>query len=134
MPRAETSRHGWDRATPWRSSHDYERRGVARSQQRILRSTIIVAGLMVVTAFLWSTPFLWTLVASFRPEMAGGIGRASWVPDSVPTRATFMLALEGGDFGFSYFTPAMVALGFRGVQIVTISLGGYAFARLSFPG
>ena len=29
-------------------------------------------GLMVVTAFLWSTPFLWTLVASFRPEMAGG--------------------------------------------------------------
>ena len=60
--------------------------------------SLIIAGLMVVTAFLWSTPFLWTLVASFRPEMAGGIGMASLLPDYVPTLANFAHAFESGDF------------------------------------
>ena len=99
-----------------------------------MRTSLIVAGLMVVTAFLWSTPFLWTLVASFRPEMAGGIGMASLVPDYVPTLANFRLAFESGDFALYYLNTAIVAFGILAVQIVTISLAGYAFARLSFPG
>ena len=53
------------------------------------RASPIVAGLMLVTAFLWATPFLWTLVASFRPQSAGGIGMASLVPDYAPTLGHF---------------------------------------------
>ncbi|HYD06993.1 MAG TPA: carbohydrate ABC transporter permease [Reyranella sp.] len=98
------------------------------------RSAFIVAALTVITAFLWSTPFLWTLAASFRPEMAGGIGMASLVPDYVPTLANFKLAFESGDFALYYLNTAIVAFGILGVQVVTISLAGYAFARLSFPG
>jgi sn-glycerol 3-phosphate transport system permease protein len=98
------------------------------------RTSLIVAGLMLVTAFLWSTPFLWTLVASFRPQSAGGIGMASLVPDYVPTLGHFREAFETGDFAVYYVNTAIVAFGILAVQIVTISLAGYAFARLSFPG
>ena len=98
------------------------------------RASLIVAGLMLVTAFLWSTPFLWTLVASFRPQSAGGIGMASLVPDYVPTLDHFREAFETGDFAVYYVNTAIVAFGILAVQIVTISLAGYAFARLSFPG
>jgi len=98
------------------------------------RPSLIIAGLMLVTAFFWSTPFLWTLVASFRPQSAGGIGMASLVPDYVPTLGHFKEAFETGDFGVYYVNTAIVAFGILAVQIVTISLAGYAFARLSFPG
>jgi sn-glycerol 3-phosphate transport system permease protein len=98
------------------------------------RASLIVAGLMLATAFLWSTPFLWTLVASFRPQSAGGIGMASLVPDYVPTLDHFREAFETGDFAVYYVNTAIVAFGILAVQIVTISLAGYAFARLTFPG
>ncbi len=98
------------------------------------RTSLIVGGLMLVTAFLWATPFLWTLVASFRPQSAGGIGMASLVPDYVPTLDHFMEAFETGDFAVYYVNTAILAFGILAVQIVTISLAGYAFARLSFPG
>jgi sn-glycerol 3-phosphate transport system permease protein len=89
---------------------------------------------MAAVAFFWSTPFLWTLVASFRPEMAGSIGMASLVPDFQPTLENFRLAFESGDFAVYYLNTAVVAFGILAVQLVTISLAGYAFARLSFPG
>src|SRR5260370_18714832 len=72
------------------------------------RTSLIVAGLMLVTAFLWSTPFLWTLVASFRPQTAGGIGMASLVPDYIPTLAPFKEALQSGGFpGYHVNTPTV---------------------------
>jgi sn-glycerol 3-phosphate transport system permease protein len=98
------------------------------------RASLVVALLMAITTFLWSTPFLWTLVASFRPDGGGGIGMASLVPDYVPTWDNFLLALESGNFALYYLNTAIVAFGILAVQIVTISLAGYAFARLSFPG
>src|ERR1700749_3116468 len=98
------------------------------------KTSLIVAGLMLVTVFLWSTPFIWTLVASFRPDTGGGIGMASLCPDYVPTWANFAEALESGDFAVYYLNTAIVAFGILAIQIVTISLAGYAFARISFPG
>lgn len=98
------------------------------------RTGLIVALLMAITTFLWSTPFLWTLVASFRPDGGGGLGMASLVPDYKPTWDNFLLALESGNFALYYLNTAIVAFGILAVQIVTISLAGYAFARLSFPG
>ena len=100
----------------------------------VKRTGLVVALLMAITTFLWSTPFLWTLVASFRPETAGGIGMASLVPDFTPTVENFRNAFESGDFALYYLNTAIVAFGILAVQIVTISLAGYAFARLSFPG
>jgi sn-glycerol 3-phosphate transport system permease protein len=98
------------------------------------RADLVVTGLMLVVVAFWSTPFLWTLVASFRPNTAGGIHMASLLPDYKPTWANFAEAFESGDFAVYYLNTAIVAFGTLAVQLVTISLAGYAFARLTFPG
>jgi sn-glycerol 3-phosphate transport system permease protein len=90
--------------------------------------------LLAAVAFLWATPFLWTLVASFRPEGAGSAGMASLIPDTPQTLENFRNALESGAFGLYYVNTIIVVVGVLAVQCVTVSLAGYAFARLRFPG
>src|SRR5215475_4750368 len=92
------------------------------------------AALLSAVAFLWATPFLWTLVASFRPEGAGSADMASLLPDLHPTLANFRTALESGSFGVYYVNTLIVVAGVLAVQCATVSLAGYAFARLRFPG
>ena len=94
----------------------------------------LIAAAVAAIAFVWATPFLWTLVAAFRPDSAGSADMASLLPDSAPTLANFRLALESGNFGLYYVNTIIVVVGVLGVQLVTISLAGYAFARLEFPG
>ncbi|HXW27053.1 MAG TPA: carbohydrate ABC transporter permease [Xanthobacteraceae bacterium] len=90
--------------------------------------------LIVILAFAWATPFVWMLVAAFRPERAGGAGIASLVPNYVPTFANFAEAWESADFALYYLNTVIICAGILAVQLVTISLAGYAFARLKFPG
>jgi sn-glycerol 3-phosphate transport system permease protein len=94
----------------------------------------LIAALLSAVAFLWATPFLWTLVASFRPESAGSADMASLLPDLRPTLENFRNALESGTFGIYYVNTLIVVAGVLAVQCVTVSLAGYAFARLRFPG
>lgn len=94
----------------------------------------LVAALLSAVAFLWVTPFLWTLIASFRPEGAGSAGMASLLPDFTPTLENFRNALESGSFGLYYVNTIIVVTGLLVVQCVTVSLAGYAFARLRFVG
>ena len=92
------------------------------------------AALLAAMAFLWMTPFLWTLVASFRPEGAGHADMASLVPDLDPTLENFRNAFDSGTFGLYYLNTLIVVGGVLAVQCVTVSLAGYAFARLRFRG
>lgn len=94
----------------------------------------LLAALLSAVAFLWASPFLWTLVASFRPEGAGSAGMASLLPDFVPTLENFRNALESGSFSLYYVNTVIVVSGLLAVQCVTVSLAGYAFARLRFAG
>ena len=90
--------------------------------------------LIVALALIWATPLAWMLVASFRPERAGSAGMASLIPDYVPTLANFTEAWESADFALYYLNTIIICAGILAVQLVTISLAGYAFARLRFPG
>jgi sn-glycerol 3-phosphate transport system permease protein len=90
--------------------------------------------IVVVSALFWLVPFLWMLVASVRPQAFGGPGMASLLPDTAPTLKNFREAWAAADFPLYYFNSAIIAFGILGVQLVTISLAGYAFARLVFPG
>lgn len=85
-------------------------------------------------ALIWSTPLLWMLVASFRPQDFGGLNMASLFVDFQPTLANFGEALESADFLLLYANTAIVCFGILAVQLVTITLAGYAFARLRFAG
>jgi sn-glycerol 3-phosphate transport system permease protein len=104
-----------------------------RRLARHLPAALLVA-LLSAVAFLWMSPFLWTLVASFRPEGAGSAGMASLLPDFAPTLENFRVALESGSFGLYYVNTTVVVTGLLAVQCVTVSLAGYAFARLRFAG
>jgi sn-glycerol 3-phosphate transport system permease protein len=97
-------------------------------------SASLLAAFLSAVAFLWATPFLWTLIASFRPESAGSADMASLLPDLHPTLENFRNALESGTFGIYYVNTLIVVAGVLAVQGVTVSLAGYAFARLRFPG
>ena len=71
----------------------------------------LLAAFLAAIAFLWATPFLWTLVASFRPEGAGSAGMASLVPDTPQTLENFRNALESGSFGLYYVNTIIVVTG-----------------------
>lgn len=84
-------------------------------------------------ACLWMTPFIWMLVAAFNPQSIGA-GMASLIPDYVPTLANFREAWASADFPRYGLNTLIITLGILAVQLVTVTLAGYAFARLEFPG
>ena len=59
---------------------------------------------------------------------------ASLVPDYVPTLDNFREAWASADFLRYDLNTAIICGGILAVQIVTMSLAAYAFARLEFPG
>jgi len=87
----------------------------------------------LLVAALWMVPFLWMLVAAFNPQNSGA-GMASLVPSYVPTLANIREAWGSADFLRYGLNTTIISLGILAVQIVTITLAGYAFARLEFPG
>ena len=102
-----------------------------RSVRTALRPSRMLVALL---AFVWATPLIWMLVAAFRPERVGGAGMASLIPDYVPSLANFAEAWESADFALYYLNTIIICAGILALQLVTISLAGYAFARLKFPG
>jgi sn-glycerol 3-phosphate transport system permease protein len=102
---------------------------------KVMRSALRPGRVLVaLIAFVWATPLIWMLVAAFRPERVGGVGMASLIPDYVPSLGNFAEAWESADFALYYLNTIIICAGILAVQLVTISLAGYAFARLKFPG
>jgi len=98
------------------------------------RAAVLGMAAISAVALMWSAPFLWMLVASLRPDSYGALDIASLVPSWPPSLANFRLAWESADFLLNYANTLVVVAGILSVQLVTISLAGYAFARLQFPG
>jgi sn-glycerol 3-phosphate transport system permease protein len=92
------------------------------------------AGTLAVclAALAWVLPFAWMAVASLRPGFAPDI--ASLAPAGPFGLDNFIEAWESGQFPAWYLNTVIVCLGILAVQCVTVSLAGYAFARLEFPG
>ena len=101
------------------------------------RSKFILGAVFVVVmgsvGYLWSTPFIWMSIASFRPGGFGGIDMAELWINFEPTLANFELAWESAPFPLYYLNTIIVVLTILAVQLVTITMAGYAFARLNFP-
>ena len=88
----------------------------------------------VILALLWIVPFVWMMVAAFRPGAFGGAGMASLIPNYVPTLSHFFEAWASADFPRYTLNTIIIAFGILAVQLLTITLAGFAFARLDFPG
>ncbi|WP_158746736.1 carbohydrate ABC transporter permease [Acidisphaera sp. L21] len=83
-------------------------------------------------AVLWAVPFLWMLVASLRPGYAPDI--ASLLPHGPFGADNIVEAWQDGSFPIWYLNTILLCGGILVVQFVTISMAGYAFARLHFRG
>ncbi len=100
---------------------------------RISPLNLLIMGLMAGFALFWSTPLLWMLTASLRPDTASGLGMASLAWNFSPTTGNFWNALESANFPLFYLNTILVCAGTLAIQLITITLAGYAFARLEFP-
>jgi ABC-type glycerol-3-phosphate transport system permease component len=86
---------------------------------------------LAALAALFFVPFLWTVVTSFKT-----------LPDSLifslwpqhPTLKGYRDALTTFNFGRYALNSAIVASVITACNVVLASVGGYAFARLRFPG
>ncbi len=84
-------------------------------------------------AFIWVFPLLWAFTTSLRPQGELGSQIASlWVHH--PTLSNFTEAWSDAPFLRLYYNTAVVVFGILAVQLVTITLAAYAFARLEFWG
>lgn len=90
--------------------------------------------LLCLIALVWSAPLLWMLAASVNPDPYYSTSMASLIPSAHPTLAHFADAIDQGLFPVWYLNTLAMCLGILAVQLVTVTLAGYAFARLDFPG
>ncbi len=83
-------------------------------------------------ALFWAVPFAWMAVAALRPGVPPDI--ASLTPSGPFGLSNFRDAWQSGSFPLWYLNTLVMCGGILAVQVVTISMAGYAFARLTFPG
>jgi multiple sugar transport system permease protein len=93
---------------------------------------VIVYVLLIGVALLYFTPFLWSVSTSLKtlPESVKGF---DLIPDN-PTLNAYRNALT--DFNFARYigNSAFFAIVLTLSNLLLASIGGYAFARLRFPG
>jgi multiple sugar transport system permease protein len=92
---------------------------------------IVTYTLLIVIALIYFVPFLWSVSTSLKtlPETAN----FSLIPDH-PTFAAYREVLGKYDFTRYALNTAFLASVTTLFNLLLASLGGYAFARLRFPG
>src|SRR5579885_1285200 len=92
-------------------------------------SLIALTGL----ALFWLVPLIWSVLVSVRPP-AESIVQGNIFFGSSITGENFSQVFQVADWGQLYVTSIIFVLGTLAAQIVTITLAGYAFARMKFFG
>jgi sn-glycerol 3-phosphate transport system permease protein len=98
----------------------------------ILKRFSLPTLLIAAAALLWLIPFAWMAVAALRPQVSGAMDIASLFPSGPFSLENFREAWNSGHFPLWYFNTIVMCGGILAVQCITISLAGYAFARLNF--
>lgn len=89
--------------------------------------------IIIMLAVVFVVPLVWTLVTSFTPS--GEItSRANPFWTSNPTFDNYVNAWQSAPFLKYYFNTFIIVFGILIVQLFTITLAAYAFARVNFWG
>jgi multiple sugar transport system permease protein len=101
-----------------------------RARAEIIRKAVLY-GLLTVTALIFFVPFIWTLSTSFKtiPDSAN----FNLIPHPWTTSAWHTVWTQY-DFQTYIKNSAFLAIVVTLANIFLAGLGGYAFARLKFPG
>ena len=93
----------------------------------------LLTAFTAVIAIFWIIPVLWAIVASFRPMSDPMTTGDVWFSSTV-TFANYLRAWSLAPFGQYYINTILIVLIILAVQLVTIVLGGFAFANYRFAG
>ena len=94
--------------------------------------TVARAVVASVIGLIWLIPLLWSVVTAFRSERDPVSRGLLWTLP--PGLESFADAWNAAPFPLYYLNTIIIVTGILAVQLVTITLAGYAFGRLSFPG
>ncbi|MCL4250488.1 MAG: carbohydrate ABC transporter permease [Anaerolineae bacterium] len=89
--------------------------------------------LLLVCAVIMIAPFLWIMQAAFSDAAAAYVLPPRLFP-SEPTLANFQAVFDLVPYGSFILNSLFVATTITIGQLITCSMGAYAFARLEFPG
>lgn len=87
----------------------------------------------IFISLLWLLPLIFAILMSFRPE-ADPISRGNIFFGSHISFENYQKALAVAPWGWHFFTSVLFVVGVLVVQFFTVTMAGYAFARLKFPG
>ncbi len=105
------------------------------NRRRRIRSVLNALGLIVlaVIALGWAVPMIWAMAVSFHPPEESLSATNLWF-GSRPTLDNYVQAFNIAPFVQYYINTILIVAGILVVQLVTICLAGYAFARFQFRG
>jgi sn-glycerol 3-phosphate transport system permease protein len=92
-----------------------------------------VHGLLLLAALVMVLPFVWIVLTALKERNEVFSLIPQWLP-AHPTLKNFAGVLDAMPFWRYYWNTLVVAFGILGVQLVTITLAAYAFARMEFRG
>jgi sn-glycerol 3-phosphate transport system permease protein len=101
------------------------------SRHNVLNGLGVLA--LGIVAVGWAIPILWALAVSVHPPEEALNAHNVWF-GSHATLENYSLAFQIAPFAIYYFNTIVIVSGIILVQIITISLAGYAFARYRFFG
>jgi len=93
----------------------------------------VADGLTMTAAILWLLPLIFSILMSLRPPNEP-ITNGSIFFGTHLTLTNYGDALEVAPWGWHYVTSVIFVVGTLAVQLVTVTLAGYAFARMQFFG
>jgi multiple sugar transport system permease protein len=100
--------------------------------RRSVTGRVVLYASVLVGAAIMLFPFLWTVITSITPEGSLADGPTLFVSD--PTLNAYRTLADTLPVGRIIMNSFGVAVVSTLLQLVTGSMAGYAFARLSFPG
>lgn len=94
---------------------------------------ILTYALLAVAALVWLFPLVWLVATAFKSQAEVFARPLSLFPSRVGWD-NFARAWSYAPFAAYYWNTIVIVAGLLAVQLVTMTMAAYAFARLQFPG
>ena len=94
---------------------------------------ILAYALLAVAALVWLFPLVWLVATAFKSQAEVFARPLSLLPSRVGWD-NFARAWSYAPFAAYYWNTIVIVAGLLAVQLVTMTMAAYAFARLQFPG
>jgi len=102
-----------------------------RRKQDLAR--ILIYALLAIASLTWLFPLVWLVATAFKSQAEVFARPLGLLPSRIGW-ANFTTAWSYAPFAAYYWNTIVIVLGLLAVQLLTMTMAAYAFARLKFPG